>query len=45
MIFVRSFGNCFFPVDTAPTGAVEVAAQNGVEPERCIPVFMYASLS
>ena len=45
MIFVRSFGYCFLPRDAFPTGEVEVAAQNGVELERCIPVFMYASLS
>ncbi len=32
MIFVRSFGNCFFPVDTAPTGAVAARAEPEATP-------------
>jgi len=33
------------PMLAAPAGLVVVLAPNGVAPERCTPVFMYASLS
>jgi len=36
---------CAFPSAAAPTALVVVFAPNGVAPERCTPVFMYASLS
>jgi hypothetical protein len=40
-----SFRCCAFPKLSAPLGLVVVDAPNGVAPERCTPVFMYASLS
>ena len=45
MIFVRFFFCCSFPGTTLPTGVVVVSAKWGVEEERWIPVFIYASLS
>ena len=45
MISVRSFLFCFLPTDTEPVGVVVALAKRGVEEERWMPVFMYASLS
>ena len=45
MIFVRSFFCWGLPGTTLPTGVVVVSANLGVELERWMPVFMYASLS
>ena len=45
MISVRSFLFCFLPTDTDPAGVVVALAKRGVEDERWMPVFMYASLS
>ena len=44
-IAVRSLRFCCLPELTLPAGAVVVSAPFGVELERWMPVFMYASLS
>src|SRR5581483_6463913 len=44
-IAVMSLRCCIFPRPTEPDGDVVVEAPNGVAPERCTPVSMYASLS
>jgi len=40
MIAGRFFASCVLPLYSLPTGVVEVQAPYGVQPERCMPVFM-----
>jgi len=44
-ILGRFFLGTFCPIDSLPLGLVVVLAPQGVDDERWMPVFMYASLS